>query len=76
MNEDDKAIADYTEVIRLNPDFEAAYINRAVAYDRKGDKEKALADLDRALAIDPENETAKKNRDVILNGPRLKLWFQ
>jgi predicted TPR repeat methyltransferase len=76
MNEDDKAIADYTEVIRLNPDFEAAYINRAVAYDRKGDKEKALADIDRALAIDPENETAKKNRDVILNGPRLKLWFQ
>ena len=74
MDEYDKAIADYTEVLRFGPDF-SAYNNRAVAYNRKGDRENALADIDRALAMKPDNETALQNRDVILNGPRLQLWY-
>jgi tetratricopeptide (TPR) repeat protein len=40
----DKAIADYTTVIRQNPrDFDA-YSARATAYEKKGDKAKAEAD--------------------------------
>ena len=74
MKENDKAIADLTEAIRLDSDFEYACNNRAVAYNRKGDKEKALADIERALAI-VEFETAKENRKTILYGG-LRLWFE
>ena len=42
------ALADYTEVIRLNPDA-AAYINRGVAHDRQGDLDKAIQDFDEAI---------------------------
>lgn len=40
----DKAIADYDEAIRLDPDYALAYMNRAAAYRTKGDTERAEAD--------------------------------
>jgi tetratricopeptide (TPR) repeat protein len=45
----DGAIADYGEVIRLRPDTEAGYFNRAVTWQMKGDAEAALSDF--AMAI-------------------------
>lgn len=45
------AIADYTEVIRLNPRFANAYANRALAYEAVGDRARAAAD--RASATRP-----------------------
>ena len=40
----DKAIADYTEAIRLDPKDAAAYYNRGTSYAHKGDYDKAIAD--------------------------------
>jgi len=40
----DKAIADFTEAIRLDPKYEDAYVARAEAYSNKNDYDKALSD--------------------------------
>ena len=40
----DKAVADFTEAIRLNPKYALAYLFRSTAYEKKGDKAKAEAD--------------------------------
>ena len=44
----DQAIADYTEAIRLNPEYAIAYYNRGVTYQRKDEQAKAEADIARA----------------------------
>ena len=52
--EHDKAIADYTEAIRLNPKYAEAYYNRGVAYEDKGEHDKAIADFTEAIRLDPK----------------------
>src|SRR6184192_1957138 len=54
----DKAIADYDEVIRLDPKDVFAYIYRGCAYERKGDYDKAIADYDEAIRLDPKGAKA------------------
>ena len=46
----DRAIADYTEAIRLNREPVGPYINRGSAYEKKGELDKALADFREALS--------------------------
>ncbi|MFP6620362.1 MAG: tetratricopeptide repeat protein, partial [Pirellulaceae bacterium] len=52
----DKAIADYTALIRIKPDHADAYYNRGYAYGNKGEKAKANADFAKAkeLGYKPE----------------------
>ena len=47
----DDAIADFSEAIRLDPQW-ARYNNRGIAYSHKGDDERALADFDEAVRRD------------------------
>ena len=56
----DRAIADYTKTIALNPKHAIAYYNRGVTYEKKGDKEQAIADYRKALEIDPSDQDAKE----------------
>jgi tetratricopeptide (TPR) repeat protein len=51
--DDDGAIADFTESIRLNPSF-AAYFGRGGAYTERRDCEKAIADLTVAIQLNPK----------------------
>jgi len=60
----DLAIADYSEAIRLLPDFEYGYANRALENCRKGDYRAALPDYDQALRIRPDNAYALYGRGV------------
>jgi lipoprotein NlpI len=62
----DLAIADYTEVIRLLPDFVYGYANRALEQSRKGNYRAALLDYDQALRINPKNAYARYGRGVAL----------
>jgi tetratricopeptide (TPR) repeat protein len=48
----DKAIADYTEAIRLNSNDAASYYGRAYAYACKHDIQKTIEDCTKTLAID------------------------
>jgi tetratricopeptide (TPR) repeat protein len=52
----DRAIADYTQAIKLNSKFAAAYNNRGVAYDRKGELDRAMQDFDQAIKLKPSPE--------------------
>ena len=57
----DRAIADFSEAIRLDPEDAVAYHHRGftylrIAYRRKtGDYERAIADYSEAIRIEPEN---------------------
>jgi tetratricopeptide (TPR) repeat protein len=56
----DCAIVDYTEALRLNPNYAEAYNNRGVAYAGKGYLDKAIADLTQALQIDPNRADVRQ----------------
>jgi tetratricopeptide (TPR) repeat protein len=38
--DNDRAIADYTDAIKLDPEYGSAYIDRAVAWQAKGDNDR------------------------------------
>jgi tetratricopeptide (TPR) repeat protein len=60
----DRAIADYTAAIRINPKYSSAYTNRGVAYVEKHDYDRALADYNIAIRLDPKDAVAHNNRGV------------
>jgi tetratricopeptide (TPR) repeat protein len=51
----DRAVADYTEIIRLEPKSAKAYADRSEAWRLKGDLDSALADQDQAIQLEPED---------------------
>lgn len=59
------AIADYTEAIRLNPNFAEAYNNRGLVRNELGDKQGALADYNTAIKINPNDAEAYNNRGIV-----------
>ena len=49
----DKAIAEFSRAIELDPNYAGAYLSRGVAYGRKGEYDKAGADSTKAIELDP-----------------------
>ena len=58
----DRAIADFDEAIRLNPNNSNAFNNRGSAYNAKGDRDRAIVDYDKAIGINPGYAAAFYNR--------------
>jgi tetratricopeptide (TPR) repeat protein len=56
----DRAIADFSEAIGLNPLLASAYHDRGVAYRARGDQRRAIADYADAIRLDPNYGQAKK----------------
>jgi tetratricopeptide (TPR) repeat protein len=52
--DNDRAIADYNQAVRLNPKDSVAYANRGNAYSNKGNNDHAIADYDQAIRLDPK----------------------
>ena len=52
-NEFQKAIADFTKAIEIDPNFEAAYRHRGDTYQLMGEKELAQADRKKADELKP-----------------------
>jgi len=48
-----QAIANYTEAIKLDPNFAVAFNNRGISYSRLGDNNRAIADLTEAIRLEP-----------------------
>ena len=58
----DRAIADYSEAIRLDPKSALAFNNRGFAYFSKGDVDHSVADYSDAIRLDPKYILAFNNR--------------
>ena len=52
------AIEDYTQAIKLNPEYRALYHYRGLAYDRDGKSDLAIADFSEAIRLDPTDTEA------------------
>jgi tetratricopeptide (TPR) repeat protein len=58
----DRAIQDFNEAIRLNPNFERAYCHRGNAYTVKEEYDRAIQDFNEAIQLNPNAETAYYGR--------------
>jgi tetratricopeptide (TPR) repeat protein len=61
----DRAISDYSEAVRLKPNYPEAFNNRGEAYRNKGDFDRALADYNEALRLNPGYWIAYSNRGIV-----------
>jgi tetratricopeptide (TPR) repeat protein len=61
----DRAITEFTEAIRLNPNYELAYYFRAETYVMKEDYDKALADLNQAIRLSPNDDDNYSERGYV-----------
>jgi tetratricopeptide (TPR) repeat protein len=58
----DRAIADHSKAIELDPNYAVAYNDRGNAYQSKGDHDRAIADYTKAIEINPGLIIAYINR--------------
>lgn len=61
-NDLEKAIADYTEAVKLDPQLAKAFLNRAVVHFHLKDYDAAIADSTQAIKINPQYAEAYHNR--------------
>src|ERR1700681_48480 len=61
-NDYDRAIADYDQSIRLDPNYATALRNRGKVRYKKDDYDGSIADLDKAIRIEPKNADAYIDR--------------
>jgi len=60
----ERAIEDYSEAIRLQPDYTEAYYNRGTVYIESGQYQKAVRDYTEAIRIKPDYTQAYFNRGM------------
>ncbi len=66
--ENDRAIVDYSDALRLDPKYVDAYNNRGRAYFAKGDKDRAFADFSETIRLNPKYAFAYNNRGLVYYG--------
>ena len=57
----DRAIGDFTTLVRLDPERADAFNTRGELWRRKGDRPRALADFGAAIKLNPQHEAARAN---------------
>jgi protein O-mannosyl-transferase len=57
-----KALSDYNQAIKINPDYAEPLNNRGVIYKQEGDIQKALSDYNQAIKINPDYADSYYNR--------------
>jgi Tfp pilus assembly protein PilF len=60
----DRAIADYNQAIRLDPNHYQTYFNRGWVYSYKGMNDRAIEDYNATLRIDPNDANARNNLET------------
>jgi tetratricopeptide (TPR) repeat protein len=60
----DRAIADYSKAIELNPEYADVYYNRGNAYIDKKEFDRAIADCNKAIELNPDYADAYYNRGL------------
>ncbi len=64
LGDKDKAIAEFTEAIRINPQEALAWRVRGATYASKAEYAKTLADYTESIRVDPENPDSRHHRVV------------
>jgi tetratricopeptide (TPR) repeat protein len=62
----DRAIAEYSIAIKVDPARTEIYIKRGEAWWQKGDYDRAISDFERAMKIDPTLAPAYLHRGIVL----------
>ena len=65
VNQDDEAIRDLTNAIKLGSQWAGDYINRGIIYYRNHHYRNALADYDKAVELAPTNAQCYYNRGML-----------
>jgi len=58
----DKALADYSEIIKLKPNEVRYYNYRAYIYETKEDIQNSMVDVEKVLKLDPNNQEANARK--------------
>lgn len=64
MRDYDRAIAEYTQAIRIFPNYTSPHDGRGSSYLQKGDLDRAIADYSEAIRINPKFANAYLNRGI------------
>ena len=62
MGNQEKAIEEFDQVLRIEPEMAKAYNGRGIARTQHGDLDRAIADYDQALRIEPKLAYVYANR--------------
>jgi tetratricopeptide (TPR) repeat protein len=62
-----RAIENYSEAIRIKPDYAQAYYNRGVTYAAIGQHQHAVEDYDKAIRIRPNSAADYTSRGMVYN---------
>jgi len=62
LNDYDRALADYNELIKRKPNEARYYLLRSYIYEVKGDAASAIADCDKVLQMQHDNPEAKARK--------------
>ena len=68
MKDFDRAVASYSEAIRLKPSYAQAYVDRGVVQYLAGRFDDAIADYGEALKINPNHAPTYFNRGSVYRG--------
>jgi tetratricopeptide (TPR) repeat protein len=63
--ENERAIADFSKALDLDPRLAKAHYNRAAVYRTKSEIDPAIADYSKAIEIDPQYSNAYFSRDSV-----------
>ena len=51
----DRAIQDYDQAIKIDPNYVYAFVNRGIMYAKKKQYDRAIQDYDQAIKLDPKD---------------------
>ena len=66
QGDSNRAVAEYNELMRIDPTYPAAYLNRGNVWFHRGDFDRAFADYNQAIQLDPKYAVAYVNRGSAL----------
>jgi len=64
QGEYEKAIRDYDQAIKLNPEYAPAYSNRGNTYSKQGEYGRAIRDYEQVIKLNPEDAVVYFNRGL------------